>query len=102
MRFIVSSFVAVGINFGGTWFLHEIVHLDPQRAFGSVLVIVYLINFMLVRYWVFVSLLFRCGEYLIFTFLYSVLNLYYLLAVLISLCSLYCVKFYTYRFLIFK
>ncbi len=117
VRFVAATLIAMIFNFGGTWLLHEVWGVGPQKAFAIVLVLVYVVNFTLVRFWVFtsrqniykqmmsyvmVSLCFRCSEYLVFTLLYTVLGLYYMLAVFISLFSLYCIKFIVYRFFVFK
>ncbi|MDD4734568.1 MAG: GtrA family protein [Kiritimatiellae bacterium] len=115
---MVLTLLSMCLNFGGTFFLHEFLHLDPRFSFALVLAIAYVMNFLLARFWVFssaqmtigkqltrflaTSLCFRIGEYLTFTLLYTYLGLWYLLAVFISLCSFYAVKFLTYRFFVFK
>lgn len=118
IRFVAATGFSVSLNFGGTWFLHEFCGIGAKGAFAIVLAIGYICNFIIFRFWVFTAketspvlqmfqylstaLCFRCCEYASFYMLFKVFRLNYLVAIFISLILFYGLKFFAYRFFIFK
>lgn len=98
-RFAVVSAVSFAFIVGTTALLHEVVRLPPEAAYGIALVLVFLLNFSLMRNWAYAhtradrsarsqfllaaltSVGFRVSEFLAFAIVHTWLGVYYLAAV---------------------
>jgi len=118
IRFGALGAVTLMMNVGLTAFLHEVMRLSEEFAFGLSLVTVFSISFVACRYVVFEnawegdprnqaflflisSLGFRGTEYMAFLLLHSVLGIYYLVALPTILVVSFFAKFLYYRRAVF-
>lgn len=116
-RFILATGLSVSANLGGTAFLHEVVGLSEEVAFGIMVVLVFFLNFFMMRHYVccssdgslqrqflfflLSSLTFRGLEYLSFLLLHSVIGIQYLIAITGILGISFFCKFFFYRSFVF-
>lgn len=117
-RFVQVSGLSFVVNIGLTVFLHEVCLLAEEIAYAVALVVVFLMNFFLLRHYIYEgaqgplvqqfaafgvsSLGFRAGEYVMFLALHSGVGLDYRAVVIgISLVSS-CAKFLFYGFVFRK
>jgi len=114
-RFIVSSALSFCFNIGITIFLCERLNLTERNAFGCSLLMVFIINFLLMKFFTFraksaplskqlisytgVAIGFRFSEYFLFRIFHSILSFDYRIVVLIVLSTSTVVKFFTYRYI---
>ncbi|WP_045215331.1 GtrA family protein [Desulfonatronovibrio magnus] len=119
-KYIAVSLVGFTLSLGLTIFLHEICRLDPERAYAVALISVFIINFALMRYWVYShtrtqscalkqftlmatsSALFRLIEYIVFIFLYGWLGIHYVLSILTIMSISAFSKFFFYNSFVFS
>ena len=114
VRFLMLSVLSLFVNVGLTISLHELCYLPEELAFAMALVVVFTMNFFLLRYYVYdgigrqaerqfiiyagSALAFRGTEYVAFLVLHSWLRLDYRLAVVGIAVGSACAKFFYYRF----
>lgn len=116
-RYIAATGLSACLSLLLPILLHEIIGLSEKIAVGSALLVTMLINFVMLRTYVFrssgpanrqvmgffaTSGLFRLGEYGLFLFLIRFFDLYYMAALLISLIISFCCKYMVQRFFIFR
>lgn len=122
-RFGRLGVVAVGSFFTNvllTVFLTEWFKLQPAQAFAVVLVLIFLINFWVTRYWVFsdrvdgsniwkqlircvsVSASFRCLEWLAFYLLVDLFRFHYVVTLVGVLCFSFVLKSLIYERFVFR
>jgi putative flippase GtrA len=118
LRFGGTGGVSFAINVGLTAFLCEIVGVSKENAFAISLAVVFTINFIACRYFVFEgrtgnpqkqllvyllsSLFFRGAEYLGFLLVHSVLDLPYIPAIFTVLLISFLLKFSFYKMVVFS
>ncbi|MEO0797004.1 MAG: GtrA family protein [Verrucomicrobiota bacterium] len=120
MRYLVVSGLSFSLNLVLTYGLVQGLRLSPILAYAISLVIVFLTNFHLVRYWVYpervkdvswsrqfipflsASFLFRGAEWISFAILVDGLGVYYLLSAVVVQVVAFVVKFIVYDRLIFN
>jgi putative flippase GtrA len=116
MRFGVSTLISASITIGLPVLLHELFHVPEQRAVFIAFNVALVVNFIIMRHFVFAkrgsaagdmlryavtNIAFRLAEYAAFSFLFRVLHLYYVLAIVVVLIGSTTLKFVAYRFLVF-
>jgi putative flippase GtrA len=117
VRFGVSAGLSFGTNLGLTVALHEFCRLPEEAAFATSLVTVFLMNFLVLRYYVFPgsqrsaatqlamfglsSVGFRGGEYLAFLVAHTWLGVQYTVAIAAILALSFVCKFLFYRGVVF-
>ena len=114
LRYGVSSGASAAVSVGLPVFLHEAFGVEQKVAVAISQVSVLLLNFLMIRIFVFRSngrakrdlasyvgsaVVFRSLEYLCFLCLFEVLELYYLTALVTTLTTSTLVKFFWYRYL---
>jgi putative flippase GtrA len=118
LRFLVSAGLSFGVNLGFTWLVHDIIGQRAELAFAVGQLSVFLLNFVVARYYVFqatgerplrqfrkyvvTSLSFRGAEYLAYVALHSLLGIHYLLTATAVLSASFCLKFFVYRAAVFR
>ena len=118
-RWGVNTLASLVVNLGLTIGLHEGFGIDPAIAYGVALVTVFLMNFVLFRYYVFVqaeplalvpqfmvyttsAIGFRLTEYLAFLLLHTLLGVHYVLTIFVVQGISFVVKFFFYGKLVFR
>lgn len=117
VRFGLTSGLSFMINLGLTALLHEVVALSEEWAFAISLASVFLMNFLLLRHYVFdassgdprrqialtaiSSATFRGMEYLGFLLVHTMMSVHYLLAVGLVLGVSFLLKFFYYGNVVF-
>lgn len=112
LRFGMTSGLSFFLTMGLTVLLHEVLGWDERVAFAVVLAVVFLVNFTLLKLFVFrdsagslvrqlvsvaaASLTFRTGEYIAFLIALSVLAIPYVWAMLFVLVASFVGKFFLY------
>lgn len=118
-RFLLVSANSFLIQFLLTALLHEWLGVEPPFAYAMVIVVVFLLNFTLLRFWVYgetrgedplgrqfsrtilLSVCFRTFEYLLFLLLHLLLGIYYLAAVALAMGISFLLKFIGFHYLVF-
>lgn len=109
-RYCGSSFVSLWANIILTWGFHELGSVRPEAAFALAIVIVFFLNFLLSRYFVYRAssgpagwqlrrfalsvIAFRVSEYGAFLLLHLWLGVPYLIAVGLVLITSFLIKFF--------
>ena len=117
-RFCLLTVMSFTINCGLTAFLHEVFAVDERIAFATALIVVFTVNFLMKRYYVFrardgdpkrqlllfffSSLGFRGAEYVAFLAVHSLLSIHYLVVVIGVLFISFIVKFFYYGMFVFR
>ncbi len=117
LRFGTSGALSFAVNLGGTAFLHELCGFGEEVAFAVALAVVFVMNFLVMRYYVFPgpqrsvttqlamfgasSVGFRGAEYLAFLILHTWLRTQYALAIVAILALSFVCKFVFYRGVVF-
>ncbi|MFC1572480.1 GtrA family protein [Candidatus Eisenbacteria bacterium] len=117
-RFCVLTVISFSINLGLTALLHEVFAIDERVSFAIALVVVFVVNFLMQRYYVYraaggsarrqlvlyllSSLGFRGSEYLAFLLVHSVLGVHYLISVVGVLGVSFMAKFFFYGTVVFR
>jgi putative flippase GtrA len=112
LRFVLLGAISFTTNLGITAGLHELAGVSPDVAFAVGLATVFVLNFAVMRWWVFpdsglsigrqlagfalTSVGFRASEFLVFLLLRHVAGTYYLLAAAGTLCVSMLVKYFVY------
>lgn len=118
LRFGLLSGLSLVVSVGLTVVLHEAVGMLEEWAFGISLVVVFAVNFVACKYWVFEgkagdlkrqlvifalsSAGFRLAEYLGFLLVHTVLGVYYLWAMIGLKSAVVLSKFFYYRAVVFR
>ncbi len=118
LRFGGVSALSLVLNVGGSWVLYGPLGWPPEAAYGLSLVVVFVVNFVLFRRWVFKadaddarrqfggylisSLSFRLGEYLAFLGLHGSLRLPPLPTILAISCVATVLKFLVFNGKVFR
>ena len=112
LRFITMSGTSALLTMGLPILLHELGGVPPEAAVAIAFACVFLVNFFMLRSFVFASkrsivadflnfglssIAFRGAEYVAFLILHSLLGLYYVLALGLTLVTFTIVKFLWYR-----
>lgn len=113
IRYAQVSGLSFAVNIGLTVFLHEVCCVPEELAFAIALIVVFLMNFVAMRHYIYAgngghagkqfimyagsALVFRGSEYLTFLILHSWLRLDYRLAVIGVAVGFACAKFFYYR-----
>jgi putative flippase GtrA len=111
-RFVLLSAISFATNLGITAGLHELAGASPDVSFAIGLATVFVLNFVVMRWWVFpesglsmarqltgfamTSVVFRISEFFIFLLLRHVGDTYYLFAAGGTLCFSMVVKYFVY------
>ncbi len=117
-RYCLISGLSFSLNLSLTALLHEVVGASEVLAFGAALVVVFLLNFMFMRYYIFAgttrscgpqlimfsvsSLCFRGGEYVVFIVIQAVIGPPYLASIGTILVVSFLTKFVLYHTVVFK
>jgi putative flippase GtrA len=116
-RFVGFGFVSYGLGVGLTAFFREVLGLHEEVSVAFTLVILFLVNFWLVRRFVFrsfgnelkqflrfvsMSAAMRGAEYVMFLGLLRVMHAHYLLALTVAMVVSACAKFLLYRTVVFS
>ena len=118
-RWGVNTVASLVVNLGLTIGLHEGVGIHPAAAYAVALVTVFLMNFVLFRYYVFVqseprpiasqfvvyatsAIGFRLTEYLSFVLLHSILGVHYVVTIFVVQGISFVVKFFFYGNFVFR
>lgn len=118
-RWGVNTAVSLVVNLGLTVGLHEGLGIDPAIAYAVALLTVFLMNFVLFRFYVFVqtepmpvgtqfmayttsAIGFRLTEYAAFLLLHSVLGVHYILTIFVVQGISFVAKFFVYGRWIFR
>lgn len=117
LRFCLTTVLSMVVNFGLTIALHELARWPEELAYAVALVTVLLMNFVLLRSYVFsarhiepgrqLALFalstagFRLSEYLAFLLLHTWLGMYYVLAMFLVQGTAFVTKFFYYGRLVF-
>jgi len=112
VRFVLLGAISFSTNLCVTAGLHELVHVSPDASFAIGLATVFILNFAVMRWWVFpgsglsmgrqlagfamTSVVFRVAEFLVFLLLRHVGGTYYLLAAAGTLCFSLVLKYFVY------
>jgi len=114
LRFGVSTGLSASVSLGLPIVLHELVHVEQKIAVAISQATVLLLNFLVLRFFVFrakgsvrgdlmryfgSAAVFRGLEYLSFLALFELAGLFYLTALLITLVTSTLIKFVWYRFI---
>lgn len=118
-QFACLSAFSFIMQLAGTAFFHEIMGIREEAAYGMTLALVFLVNFSVMRYWIYkgsrrnrafasqffltviTSVIFRIIEFCIFLVLFHQFGLYYLLAIGIGISLSFLLKFLVYHFIVF-
>ncbi len=119
-KFIRYGLVSLSVFFlsiGVTWLGHEILHFSEEAAYGIALVLAFICMFILMRHYVFrvsdqgaktqltlyltSSVAFRLAEFAGFLLLHTLLDVYYLLAVMLVLSTSWIAKYLVNRHIVF-
>ena len=112
-RFLQASILSFVLNIGLTMLLHEVWHASEELAFAIALVVVYLVNFVALRYYVYGSkgaharkqfiiysgsaIGFRGTEYIAFLVFHSLLQFNYRAVVIGILIASFSLKYFWHR-----
>lgn len=112
LRYLVFSGVSFCLNLGTTATLHEAFGVAPEVAFAIALVLVFIVNFIGLRWWIFAgterplgsqfvafglsSLVFRALEYAGYLVLLRALGLPYLIAAIATIGVSFVAKYIVY------
>ena len=118
IRYLVNTGLSFAVNLGLTFVLHEVFAVREALAYAASLVTVFVMNFLLFRYYVFdgrtatpgrqlaaffaTSVAFRSFEWLAFVALYHRLALHYLLVIVAMQGFTFVVKYFVYGGWLFK
>lgn len=118
-RFLIVSANSFLLQLVLTALLHEALGVEPARAYALVIVLVFLMNFILLRTWVYretrgenplgrqfsstvlLSVAFRTTEYLLFLLLHLLLGIHYLAGVALAMMISFVLKFLGFHYLVF-
>lgn len=114
-RFGIMTAFSAGVNMGGSIALKELAGFSPEQAFAIALITVFVLNFYLLRYFVFYgrnqkiskqvmkytifAICFRGTEYIGFLIIFKLIVFDYKLAILIILVVSLVMKFIFYNWL---
>jgi putative flippase GtrA len=116
-RYLGTSVLSAAVSFGLPVLLHEVIGIDPRIAVAIGFVAAFAMNFVLIRRFVFArtsgaradlarfaltSLAFRGAEYLGFLLLFDSARLPYAAALLLTLGSSFCAKFFVQKHFVFR
>ena len=117
-RYLVNTGLSFVVNLGLTALLHEAFGVREATAYGVALVTVFVMNFLLFRYYVFdgrtdqpgkqlatfagTSVAFRVSEWFVFRLLHEKLGVYYLLAIILVQGTTFVIKYFVYGGWLFK
>lgn len=117
LRFCILTGISFSINFGLTALLHDVLGVSAEASFAAALATVYIVNFILKRYYVYrarsgdikrqmvlyalSAVGFRSAEYLAFLLVHTGLGLHYLLSIFLVLFVSFMVKFFYYKNVVF-
>lgn len=117
-RYLLNTVLSFGVSVGVTALLHEGWGVDEAVAYGVALVIAFVVNFLMFRYYVFdgrtdrpgrqlavfagSSVAFRLTEWLGFRLLTEGLGVYYLAAVVLMQGGTFVLKYFVYGRWLFK
>lgn len=118
VRFVLQAAVGFPLNIALTVLFHEVVGLHEELAFFASLAIVFVINFMIMRHYVYraqdghrggqmvrfacTSASFRAIEYLAFLVVHTALNAPYLPAMIGILITSFVAKYFVFKRLVFR
>ncbi len=114
IRYVRVSILSLAVNIGLTMFLHEVCYAPEELAFAVALIIVFLMNFVAMRHYIYdgrsgqagrqfiiytgSALAFRGTEYFAFLTLHSWLRFDYRFVIIVVAAFSACAKFFYYRF----
>ncbi|MEM6855611.1 MAG: GtrA family protein [Planctomycetota bacterium] len=117
-RYLVNTGLSFVVNLGLTALLHEAFGVREATAYAVALVTVFVMNFLLFRYYVFdgrteqpgqqlatfagTSVAFRVSEWFVFRLLHEKLGVYYLLAIILVQGTTFVIKYFVYGGWLFK
>lgn len=116
IRYVIASIFSASLSLSLPMFFHEGVGLSEELAVGISLTAVFVINFFILRMYVyqskesrhkqiwkfaFSSAAFRTGEYLAFLLIYSVSSIHYIIALMLVLAPSFLAKFFVQRTFVF-
>jgi putative flippase GtrA len=117
LRFAVFTVISAALNFGLTIGLHEWLGLPEEAAYAIGLAVVFIVNFLGLRYYAFPgrggrvgtqfavyavsSAAFRGAEYLAFLLLHTVLGVHYVVAMIVIQTASFVTKFLYYGRFVF-
>lgn len=117
-RYLVNTGLSFVVNLGLTALLHEVFEFREAMAYGVALVVVFVMNFVLFRYYVFdgrtdqpakqlgtfaaTSVVFRVSEWFAFRLLNERFAVHYLLAIVVVQGTTFVVKYFVYGGWLFK
>ena len=118
LRYAIASLFCFVLNIGITIFFHELLKFSEEIAFAIALFIIFTLNFILFRYFIFedsftplsaqfisyssFAIGFRLSEYLVFLFFHTFIGIDYKLVTICTLVISSITKFFAYRFLFNK
>ncbi|MBB6430980.1 GtrA family protein [Algisphaera agarilytica] len=111
-RYLVNTGLSFVVNLGLTALLHEAFGVREATSYAVALVTVFVMNFLLFRYYVFdgrtdqpgkqlatfagTSVVFRVSEWFVFRLLHEKLGVYYLLAIILVQGTTFVIKYFVY------
>ncbi|MBV5308286.1 GtrA family protein [Chromatium okenii] len=116
-RYLAVTILSATLSIGLPIFFHEVINILEEVAVALSFAVVLLVNFFTVRYFVFAvngsvakqvgrfifsSMIFRALEYVIFLLIFSLMQINYILAIVITLSLSLLVKFYFQKFFVFE
>lgn len=117
VRFLAAGIFSYGLGIGLSAFFREVVELRSEVSVALSLGVLLITNFLVARFWVFrasgradaqfmlfavTSVAMRGGEYVVFLFLLRVAGIHYIPALTIAMALSSGIKFFLFRFLIFR
>ena len=116
VRYLIASAVSAVVSLLLPIVLHEGLATDPETAVAISLFTAFVLNFFVLRHYVYrsagtvgpqllkfaaFSVAFRLSEYLLFLFLFQVVSMNYVVALFIALAVSFVAKFFAHRLFVF-
>jgi putative flippase GtrA len=117
LRYLLMSGVSALLSLGIPFALHEGFSFSPETAVALGLGAAFVVNFLMAKLFVFqrkgstktqlgrymfVSFIFRSGEYLSFLFVHGLFGVQYMVANASILFLSFCLKFFAYKLFVFR
>lgn len=118
IRYLINTGLSFVVNLGLTALLHEAFDVHEATAYAVALVTVFVMNFLLFRYYVFdgrtnkpgkqlatfagTSVIFRVSEWFAFRLLLEKFGVYYLFAIILVQGTTFVIKYFVYGGWLFK
>lgn len=117
VRYLVATVISAILSLSFPIIFHEFMGIIEEQSVALSLCIVFIINFFVIRHYVFrsetpifpelfkfftTSIGFRIAEYLLFLYAFKIIGLNYILALIITLTISFSVKFVVQRSFVFN